>query len=222
VSNNLVIFDCDGVLVDTERLTVGVEARMLTELGWPNTPADVVRRFLGRTTEAMLAEVEQHLGPERTRQFDERSTAEVHEAFERELTAVPGVESVIRALADRGIATCVASSGSYAKMRKTLGLTGLHESFDGNIFSASEVEHGKPAPDLFLYAAQRMGTPPERCAVIEDSVYGVRAAISAGMTAYGFAGGLTPGSVLEEAGAVVFVEMSELLGLLPHSSANIA
>ena len=222
MTSDLVIFDCDGVLVDTERLTVVVEARMLTELGWPNTPADVVRRFLGRTSEAMLAEVEQHLGPERTRLFDERSTAEIDEAFESGLVAVTGVESVIQALADRGTATCVASSGSHAKMRRTLGLTGLDRHFDGNIFSASEVEHGKPAPDLFLYAARRMRTPPGRCAVIEDSVYGVRAAVSAGMTAYGFAGGLTPGNVLEEAGAVVFEDMSELLDLLPHSSANIA
>ena len=222
MANDLVIFDCDGVLVDTERLTVVVEARMLTELGWPNAPSDVVRRFLGRTTEAMLAEVEQHLGPEKTRMFDERSTVEIHEAFERELIAVPGVESVIQALAARGTATCVASSGSHAKMRRTLGLTGLDRRFDGNIFSASEVEHGKPAPDLFLYAAQQMRTPPGRCAVIEDSVYGVMAAVSAGMTVYGFAGGLTPGDVLEEAGAVVFEDMSELLDLLPHSSANIA
>ncbi len=219
---DLVIFDCDGVLVDTERLTVVVEARMLTELGWAHTPEEVVARFMGRTSEAMLAELEARLGPEKARTFDELSTAEIHEAFDRELAAVPGVREVIDSLARTGVATCVASSGSHAKMRKTLGLTDLYEHFDGRIFSAAEVEHGKPAPDLFLHAATVMGASPSRTAVIEDSAYGVQAAVAAGMTAYGFAGGLAPADSLADAGAIVFHEMAELLTLPGHSSASIA
>ncbi len=211
---DLVIFDCDGILVDSERLTVVVEARLLTELGWPITPAGVAARFMGGTSAAMLAEVERHLGPEVTALFDERSTAEVLEAFDRDLTAVPGVEEVIGALAGRGTPVCVASSGSHAKMRRTLGLTGLADRFEGRIFSASEVAHGKPAPDLFRYAASRLGAEPHRCAVVEDSVHGVRAAVAAGMTVYGFAGGLATADDLAAAGAVVFEQMPDLIALL--------
>lgn len=220
---DLVIFDCDGVLVDSERLTVGVEARLLTELGWPHTPEEVVARFMGRSSEAQLTELEARLGVENARWFDEQSTLEVHAAFERELTAVPGIGEVMEFLAQRGVPTCVASSGSHDKMRKTLGLTGLYERFEGRIFSASEVAHGKPAPDLFLHAASEMGAEPGRVVVIEDSVYGVQAAVAAGMAAYGFGGGLCPTDVLAAAGATTFVEMADLLAMFDaHSSARIA
>ena len=211
----LVIFDCDGVLVDTERLTVGVEARLLTELGWPHTAEEVVARYMGRSSAAQLAELEERLGPELTREFDRRSTAEVHEAFERELEAVAGIEHLLDHLEARGVVTCVASSGTHERMRRTLGLTGLHDRFAGRVFSATEVEHGKPAPDLFLHAAAAMGVEPARCAVVEDSVYGVQAAVAAGMPAYGFAGGLTPADLLEDAGAVVFAHMADLVDVLP-------
>lgn len=218
----LVIFDCDGVLVDSERLTVGVEARMLTDLGWPLTPDDVVARFLGRSSDAMLAEVASVIGADSARRFDEESTREIHRAFETDLVAVPGVTELVDRLHADGVATCVASSGSHAKMRRTLGLTGLHDRFAGRIFSASEVQHGKPAPDLFLHAARQMGVAPGLCAVVEDSAYGVRAALAAGMAVYGYAGGLTPVELLDDAGAVVFQEMSELGGMLAHSSASSA
>lgn len=217
---DLVIFDCDGVLVDTERLTVGVEARILTELGWPHTPEEVVRRFMGRSAESQLEELAEHLGEEKARRFEELATEETHAAFDRELCAVDGVEDVIAILARKGIATCVASSGSHDKMRTTLGLTGLYDGFATRIFSASEVRHGKPAPDLFLHAARSMGAPPERCAVVEDSVYGVQAAVAAGMTAFGYAGGLTAAADLAAAGAVVFHVMTALPELLDHSLAR--
>ncbi|HET6627987.1 MAG TPA: HAD family hydrolase [Nocardioidaceae bacterium] len=218
----LVIFDCDGVLVDTERLTVAVEARVLTELGWPHTPTDVVTRFMGRSSDAQLAELEDRLGPTKTRLFDELTTAELHAAFERDLVEVPGIRQVMDTLARWGVATCVASSGSHTKMRRTLGLTGLYDHFDGRIFSASEVEHGKPAPDLFLHAASTMGVAPSRCAVVEDSAFGVQAAVAAGMVAYGFGGGLAPAGSLADAGATVFEEMETLVDLLGHSPASIA
>src|SRR5262249_39994954 len=122
----------------------------------------------------------------------------------------PGVVELLDRLDSAGVPTCVASSGTHDKMRFTLGLTGLYSRFEGRIFSATEVARGKPAPDLFLHAASRMGVDPGRAAVIEDSAFGVRAAIAAGMTAFGYAGGLTPGPVLEAAGARPFGSMDEL------------
>ena len=211
---DLVIFDCDGVLVDTERLTVDVEVRLLAELGWPMTSEELIERFMGRTLAAQLAEIEAKLGPARASAFEERSEAEIYAAFERELRPIPGVVSLIDALERAGVPTCVASSGTHAKMQKTLGLTGLYSRFSPRIFSASEVSRGKPAPDLFLHAASRMGIDPARAAVIEDSAHGVRAALAAGMTAYGFGGGLAGASVLADAGAIVFHEMTDLAPIL--------
>ena len=210
----LVVFDCDGVLVDSERLVIAVEAQILTELGWPHTPEEVAARWMGRTSAAQLAEIEQRLGPETTRLFDERSTRESHAAFERELAAVPGIETVLDALEAAGTRTCVASSGSHAKMERTLGRTGLYDRFRGRIFSADDVAHGKPAPDLFLHAATRMGVSPDRCAVVEDSVYGVRAAVHAGMRVLGYAAGFSSADTLRAAGAEVFTDMAELTLLL--------
>ncbi|HEY6932804.1 MAG TPA: HAD family hydrolase [Marmoricola sp.] len=207
----LVIFDCDGILVDSERLTVGVEAELLTALGWPMEADEVVRRWMGRTSSDQLAEVAARLGEEAAAEFDRRSTAAVRAAFETDLAAVEGVVELVDALAVRGIPTCVASSGTPARMEHTLGLTGLWERFAGRIFSAVEVAHGKPAPDLFLHAADRMGASPARCAVVEDSVPGVRAGVAAGMTVYGYTGGLTDEAALVAAGAEPFGHMRELL-----------
>jgi HAD superfamily hydrolase (TIGR01509 family) len=210
----LVLFDCDGVLVDTERLTVGVEARVLTELGWPITADEVVTRWMGRSSHAQLADVEARLGAASARDFDERTTAELHDTFAREVTAVDGVEALLDGLAAHRVRSCVASSGTHARMRRTLGLTGLADRFEGRVFSATEVAHGKPAPDLFLHAAAAMGVEPARCAVVEDSVYGVRAGVAAEMTVHGYAGGLTTAEALAEAGAVPFETMAELLDVL--------
>jgi HAD superfamily hydrolase (TIGR01509 family) len=210
----LVIFDCDGVLVDTERLTVGVEARVLTDLGWPHTAEEVVVRWMGRSSAAQLADLEERLGPVATRSFDERTTAELGDVFERELTAVEGIAHLLDHLDAAGVPTCVASSGTHERMRHTLGLTGLYDRFAGRIYSATEVEHGKPAPDLFLHAAERMGVEPSACVVVEDSVYGVQAAVAAGMTVHGFAGGLTPRADLAAAGAVTFEAMTDLVDVL--------
>ena len=206
----LVIFDCDGVLVDSERLTVAVEARMLTEMGWPISAAEVVRRFVGGSSDAMLAEIERHLGPELTADFDRRSTDEIIAAFHNELQPIVGVRELVEALHQRGVPTCVASSGSHRKMELTLGLTGLMPLFEGRIHSASEVEHGKPWPDLVLHAAETMGVVPGRCVVVEDSVNGASAAVAAGMTCYGFAGGLSPRDELAATGAITFDSLAEL------------
>jgi len=137
------------------------------------------------------------------------------DAFAAELTPVPGV---VEALDLITLPTCVASSSSHDKLRFTLGLTGLYERFAGRIFSAYDVARGKPAPDLFLHAASRMGVPPAACAVVEDSRYGVEAARAAGMRAFGFAGGLTPAAWLEGPGTVVFSDMRELPALLTREA----
>jgi HAD superfamily hydrolase (TIGR01509 family) len=207
---DLVVFDCDGVLVDTERLTVVVESRVLGELGWPLSPEQVVERWMGRSSEAHLADLERHLGADRAREFDRRTTAELHEVFDRELTAVDGVVALLDHLDAQGVPSCVASSGTHGRIRRTLGITGLLPRFDGRIFSATDVLHGKPAPDLFLHAATTLDTDPSACAVIEDSVYGVRAGVAAGMTVYGFGGGLTAAEALAGAGAITFGAMADL------------
>ena len=210
----LVIFDCDGVLVDSERLTVGVEARMLTELGWPITVEEVVRKFVGGSDATMLAEIEQHLGPELTAEFDRASTEEIVAAFRNRLQPIDGVRELVEGLHTRSMATCVASSGSYRKIQLTLGKTELLPLFEGRIYSSSEVSRGKPWPDLFLHAAAAMGVPPNECVVVEDSINGTRAALAAGMTCYGFADGLTDAQDLLAAGAVLFNSMAELATLL--------
>ena len=207
----LIIFDCDGVLVDSERLAVRVDVSVLGRLGWPMTEAEIVERFVGRSHEYMVSEIEAHLGRSLPRGWDDEFQLLYREAFAAELTPVDGV---VEALDQLTVPTCVASSGSHEKMRFTLGLTGLYERFAGRIFSASEVARGKPAPDLFLHAAERMGVEPARCAVIEDSRYGVEAARAAGMPAFGYAGGLTPASWLDGPGTVVFDDMRKLPSLL--------
>ena len=167
----LVIFDCDGVLVDSERLSVRVESATITELGWPLTEAEVVEHFMGRPDTYMWTAIEERLGPTLPGDWKELLQRRYREAFEAELAPVPGV---VEALDGIDVPTCVASSGTHAKLRYTLGRTGLYERFDGRIFSGTEVANGKPAPDLFLHAARRMREPPADCIVIEDTVLGFR------------------------------------------------
>jgi HAD superfamily hydrolase (TIGR01509 family) len=206
----LVIFDCDGVLVDSERLAVKVEAALITELGWPLTEADVLQRFVGRSDSYMRQAIEAALGravPEWQTTYETR----LHRAFRSDLTAVDGI---VRALHDITTLSCVASSGTHEKMKITLGLTGLLGQFQGRIFSATEVANGKPAPDLFLHAAARMGVHASHCLVVEDSKSGVEAARAAGMRSLGYAGGLTPAEWLEGPGTVVFDDMTLLPALV--------
>ena len=202
---DLVIFDCDGVLVDSECLAVRTEAKILSGLGWPLTEADIVERFVGRSAAYMQQEIERHLG--RSIDWDTEFEPRYRNEFERELVAVPGI---VEALDEITCPVCVASSGSHDKMRFTLGKTGLFDRFGGRIFSVDQVAHGKPAPDIFLFAADQMGASPDRCAVVEDSVPGVTAGLSAGMVVFAFAGGVTSAEALSIEGAVVFDDMREL------------
>ncbi len=207
----LVIFDCDGVLVDSERLVVKVEAAVLGELGWHLTEEEVTERFMGRSPEFMRAEVQAHLGDTLPTGWEARFEPIYRQVFESELTAVDGVLEAIERIE---LPSCVASSSGHEWLRSVLGLTGLLERFDGRIFSASEVEHGKPAPDLFLHAAEQMSTSPARCVVVEDSRYGVQAARAANMRVLAFAGGLTPPEFLEGPSTTLFDHMRELPKLL--------
>ena len=158
-----------------------------------------------------IAKLEDRLGVELGEGWDRKYEPWYRTAFERELVAVDGV---VEALDELRLPHCVASSGSHAKMRRTLGQTGLWHRFEGRIFSATEVANGKPAPDLFLHAAGRLGTAPERCAVVEDSAHGVQAARSAGMHVFAYAGGVTPAERLEGPGTTVFSDMRQLPGLI--------
>ena len=209
-SYDLVIFDCDGVLVDSERLTVHEEARMLTELGWPVTADEVVGLFMGLSLATELEMVADRLGPAAAEKFEQDLVPRLTAIFDAELTPIDGIPALLDALAQKGVPTCVASSGLPDGIRRKLDRTGLREHFGDRISSASEVEHGKPAPDLFLLAAGRMGVTPARAAVVEDSVPGVQAGVAAGMAVYGFAGGLARAEDLHAAGAVVFDAMAEL------------
>jgi HAD superfamily hydrolase (TIGR01509 family) len=203
---DLVIFDCDGVLVDTERLSVRIDGEVLADLGLPMTPQEVIDRFVGRTEEFWRAEIGRLLGREVSAEEFAAYDPWYRAAFEAELTAIDGIAEAIDALDERGIATCVASSGTHERMEFTLGHTGLYPRFAGRIFSATEVAEGKPSPLLFLHAASQMGAPPAHCLVIEDSRYGVQAARAAGMRVIGYSGSVISAEALHEAGASVVID----------------
>ncbi|MEV5281340.1 HAD family hydrolase [Streptomyces sp. NPDC052811] len=207
----LVIFDCDGVLVDSERIAVRIQMALGAELGWPLTEADVIDRFIGRSRESICEQIAQQLGEEIAAFWWKQLIQRHREAVDAGLEAVDGLPE---ALAEITLPVCVASSGSQEKMRHTLGVTGLYDRFTGRIFSSTEVSRGKPAPDIFLHAARQMGVDPAACAVVEDSYPGVQAARAAGMHAFGYAGGLTPAERLEGPGTIVFHDMRKLPNLI--------
>jgi HAD superfamily hydrolase (TIGR01509 family) len=202
----LVIFDCDGVLVDTERVSVRIDGRVLADLGLPMTEQEVIDRFVGRTEAFWREEIQRLLGRPLAGGEFEAYEPWYREAFESELTAIDGIAEAIDELDARGVATCVASSGTHQRMEFTLGHTGLYERFAGRIFSATEVAEGKPSPLLFLHAAQVMGVEPAACLVIEDSRYGVLAARAAAMRVVGYSGSVVSADALHEAGAHVVID----------------
>ncbi|MGX4735203.1 HAD family hydrolase [Kitasatospora griseola] len=210
----LVIFDCDGVLVDSERIAVRVQREVGAQLGWPLTEDEVVRHFIGRSHAAGRQVVAERLGESTAAVWEQRFEQRHRELVDTELEPVDGIVEALAELAAAGLPHCVASSGTHEKMRHTLGRTGLYERFEGRIFSATEVARGKPAPDLFLRAAQRMGFAPEVCAVVEDSGPGTRAARAAGMRCFGYTGGPTGADALTGPGTVLFSDMRQLPELL--------
>ena len=208
---DLVIFDCDGVVVDSERLVFEVFGSFIRSLGVHLTDAETREQFLGRSLADCMAIVERLRGTPAPPGALEGYTAERDRVLRDGVQAVEGVRDVLETLT---IPYCIASSGGYDKMRITLGATKLMPLFEGRLFSATEVPRAKPAPDIFLFAAERMGASPARTAVIEDTVNGVRAGRAAGMTVFGYVD-LTPAERLVEAGATrTFTQMSELPALL--------
>ncbi len=183
---DLIIFDCDGVLIDSEMIGCRVVAECLTELGFPLETADILA-FIGKSSGDMYTQLEARFSRPLPSGLDDRLAARRRAAFERELTAMPDAIALMTALA--GTRMCVASSSSPERIRHSLGCVGLLDRFEGALFSAAMVPRGKPAPDLFLHATAAMRATPAGCAVIEDSVPGIQAAVAAGMTAIGFTGG---------------------------------
>ncbi|OUM43472.1 HAD family hydrolase [Arthrobacter sedimenti] len=212
---DLVIFDCDGTLIDSEVLSIKVDQRVLADHGWNLSQEEIVRRFMGRTSAHFTRELEAFLGCTLAPGWEEKYQQWYVDAFEQELETVPGLEDALDGIPSQ---TCITSNSSHARLEKTLGITGLLPRFAGRIFSSEDVREGKPAPDLFLHAAQAMGVPPNRCVVVEDSRFGVQAARSAGMRVFGYAGGLTPQEWLEGHDTTVFQDMQELPELIATSA----
>ncbi|MFJ1745923.1 HAD family hydrolase [Streptomyces sp. NPDC088116] len=209
----LIVFDNDGVLVDSEPLSNTILAGYLTELGHPTSYEDSLRDYMGSAVHRVHDLVEERTGQLLPADFDDTLHSRVFAAFERELEPVEGVAEVLEKLAADGVPYCVASSGSHQRIRVGHRKTGLDRWFeDSVIFSAEDVGRGKPAPDLFLHAAARMGVAPERCAVVEDSPHGVSAARAAGMDVYAYTA-MTPADRLTGATGY-FSDMAELPGLL--------
>jgi HAD superfamily hydrolase (TIGR01509 family) len=222
VNFDLIIFDCDGVLVDSEVISCRAHAATLNRYGYAITQDQVFDRFLGRSLRQASLEVEAELGRSLPDDFSTQLAEELYRSFALELEAVPHIHATLDTLAQP---VCVASSGTHERMRITLGRAGLYDRFAPHIFSATQVRNGKPAPDLFLFAAQEMAMSPRQCLVIEDSGPGIAAARAAGMTVLGFHGGshCRPGyaDALRAAGAAVtFDDMRELTGLIGRLEAN--
>ncbi|WP_282607314.1 HAD family phosphatase [Pelagibius sp. Alg239-R121] len=183
---DLVIFDCDGVLVDSETIANAVMAEEITALGWPVSTDYCLRHFKGSHLDSVLAAIEEKTGQPVPGNWLSDLRARTDVVFERDLQAIPGVHELLDLLVEQGMPHCVASQGPQQKMAVTLKVTGLQPRFEGRIFSAYEVERGKPHPDLFLHAARSMGHEPARCVVVEDSPLGVQAARAAGMRVFGY------------------------------------
>jgi len=219
----LVIFDCDGVVVDSEPIGNRVFRAFLAELGIVMSEREVYENFLGRALADSLAIVEQRLGRPVPDTVVARYRTTRDRTLRDEVRPIEGVERIVRQLR---VPYCIASSGDHDKMRATLGATGLLPLFEGRVFSATEVARAKPAPDVYLHAAARMGIGPASVVVIEDTVPGVTAAHAAGMTVVGFAP-LTPAAALTAAGATVTAAhmrdvepLLDALGVLSQSAAK--
>lgn len=211
----LVIFDCDGVLVDTERLANQTLADMISEMGHPITRSECQRRFMGRTLENVQAIIEDLVGTKLPDDWPDEVRHRDLEVFKAGVPAVEGITQVLDDLDRRSVPYCVGSSGKHAKMHTTLGSSGLLPRLEGRLFSAQDCERGKPAPDVFLLAARTMGFAPEQCVVIEDSLPGVRAARAAGMRVYAYVEDpACDRDALGAAGAVLFDKMADLPGLI--------
>jgi HAD superfamily hydrolase (TIGR01509 family) len=221
---DLVIFDCDGVLVDSEVISCSAHAATLTKHGYAITPDQVLTRFLGVSEREARLMIEAEIGRALPDDFESQIEQATLQSYASDLRAIPHVRDAILAI---DLPKCVASSGTPPKIHHGLTCSGLYDLIAPHIFSAVQVKRGKPAPDLFLLAAEQMKAAPERCLVIEDSVPGVTGARAAGMTVLGFHGGshCTPehAASLRAAGAhETFDDMRQLPALIARNQGLIA
>ena len=220
---DLVIFDCDGVLVDSEVISCRAHAETLTRHGYPISADEVLVRFLGVSDREARMTIEAELGRSLPDDFEAQMKQAALQRYADDLQSIPYVDAVIAAIA---LPKCVASSGTPEKIRHGLDCAKLYDILVPHIFSATQVKRGKPAPDLFLFAAEQMGAAPERCLVIEDSVPGVTGARAAGMTVLGFRGGshcqMGHADLLRDAGAAAtFDDMRQLPELVRRIGAAV-
>ena len=218
---DLIIFDCDGVLVDSEVISCRVHAEVLTRHGYPITAEQVRQRFLGRTSLDATREVERELGRPLAEAYEVERQTTLFAALAESVEAIPNLHEALDTI---DLRRCVASSAVHEKIFTSLSRAKLYERFAPHIFSGSQVRHGKPAPDLFLFAAEQMEVPPANCLVIEDSVAGVTGGLAAGMAVFGFCGGSHCGpdtaDTLSAAGAAVtFSDMRQLPDLIAQFGA---
>lgn len=213
-NTQLVIFDCDGVLVDSETIVCRIIAEEMNRLGIPITAGEVDAQFSGRPAKDCVLEIEKRYGGPLPETYFTTTEGRIHDAFHRELKPVPGIELVIKEIGKKNIQSCIASSGSHKKMHITLNKTRLFHYFDKRIFSAEDVPRGKPWPDLFLHSARFFGVSPRHCLVLEDSIAGVRAAVAAGMPVVGYSRQAARGRQLQAAGANVIDRIQNVLQFL--------
>jgi HAD superfamily hydrolase (TIGR01509 family) len=209
---DLIIFDCDGVLIDSEILSNRAEVELLKSFGIEFELGEYMAQFVGKSTKDVLKTIEVLHDVRLPAEFRRLAETQIFTAFKTELQPIPGIFELIDSI---NTAKCIASSSSLSRLDITLKITGLLDKFSPHIFSAEQVSRGKPAPDLFLFAANKMQTSPDRCIVIEDSPYGVRAGIQAGMTVIGFTGGshIQPGHaarLLDEGAIDICSDMSQV------------
>lgn len=211
----LVIFDCDGVLVDSERIANEVFANVLNEeCGFTLSLDDMFQTFVGHSSSQCMAIIEEMLGEEPPPHLERRYKDEINHALAMSVTAIPGIE---KAIAEISMPFCVASSGSHDKMKTTLGKTKLLQYFEGKLYSTSDVKRGKPFPDIYLHAARKMGVlDPSKCLVIEDSPLGVKGGVSAGMVVFGYTELMDKNRLLEAGAHYTFSNMSNLVNEIEH------
>lgn len=213
MSWELIIFDCDGVLVDSEPISERIFPEVLAEEGFEVSLDDSRSWFTGYSLQTCLKKVEELFGRPVPEDIGQKYYTRLFDEFKKSLQPVPGIAEALDAIP---YPVCVASSGAHEKMQISLGVTGLLHRFTNRIFSALDIEHGKPEPDLFLYAAKRCNAVPHNCAVVEDSIPGVQAGVAAGMTVFGY---ITPYNTsltdtFIKCGAMIFSNMADLPGLL--------
>lgn len=212
-----IVFDCDGVLVDSEVLGMTVGQRVLADLGWQVEVPELIEKFMGSSHEHYVSEVEKKLGRALEPGWDAPYRAWYEKAYAEELREIEGISAAIERIS---LPMAVASNSRRARIESSLRTVGLYAKFAGSIASAEDVPQGKPAPDVYLKAAEKLGVAPERCLAVEDSRFGVQAALSAGMSVFAHETELTPSGWFEDIEVTVFHSMADLPDLVRAATAR--